>query len=73
MSQQDEINADVSELQNASQAIQTEITNLEAQVAAGQPVDLTALKTVSDQLAAIVPAAPGDDGSTGDTGATGGA
>lgn len=53
MSQQDEVNADVTELQTAATNIQAEIAALEAQVAAGQPLDLTALKSVSDALAAI--------------------
>ena len=85
MSQQDEINADVTALtgvvttlQTADTNIAAEIAALEAQVAAGQPVDLSGLKSavagVSDAanaLAAIAPAAPstpvdtgtGDDGS----------
>ena len=59
MSQQDEVNADVTELQGAATNIQAEIAALEAQVAAGQPLDLTALKTASDALAAIAaPAEP---------------
>jgi len=71
MSQQDEINADVAELQSALTAIQgklgslqDEIVALEAQVAAGGPVDLTGLKSVADELAAVVPpvAEPGGDG-----------
>ena len=55
MSQQDEINADVTELDGAVTAIQAEIASLQA---ANPALDLTALKTAVDAVAAIPPAAP---------------
>ena len=58
MSQQDEINADVTELQAANAVIVAEIAKLESAQAAGQPLDLTALKAAVDATAAIVPPAP---------------
>jgi chromosome segregation ATPase len=55
MSQQDEINADVAELDGAVTAIQAEITQLQQ---ANPGLDLTALKAAVDAVAAIPPAAP---------------
>jgi chromosome segregation ATPase len=55
MSQQDEINADVTELDAAVTAIQAEITQLQQ---ANPGLDLTALKTAVDAVAGIAPAAP---------------
>lgn len=55
MSQQDEINADVTELDTAVTAIQAEIAQLQQ---ANPGLDLTALKTAVDAVAAIAPAAP---------------
>ena len=57
MSQQDEINADVTELQAAAAAIIAEITKLEAAQAAGQPLDLAPLKAAVDAVSAIAPPA----------------
>ena len=59
MSQQDEINADVAELQVDDTAIAAEIAKLEAAQAAGQPLDLTALKAAVAATTAIVPPAAG--------------
>lgn len=63
MTQQDEVNADVTELTTAEQAISGKLGDLNAQIAAleaaqqnGQALDLTALKTEADALAALVPA-----------------
>ena len=57
MTQQDDVNAvvteiesDVADLTAASDAIKAEIANLEAQIAANQPVDLTALKAAVGNL-----------------------
>ena len=55
MSQQDEINADVTELDGAVAAIQAEIAKLQG---SNPTLDLTALKTAVDAVAAIAPAAP---------------
>lgn len=55
MSQQDEINADVAELQQADVNIQAEIAALQA---ANPALDLTALKSAADALSAIAPSAP---------------
>jgi hypothetical protein len=55
MSQQDEINADVTELDTAFTAIQAEIAQLQQ---ANPGLDLTALKTAVDAVAGIAPAAP---------------
>ena len=53
MSQQDEINADVTELQAAAAAIQAEIAKLQT---ANPALDLTGLKSAVDAVAAIPPA-----------------
>jgi hypothetical protein len=55
MTQQEEINADVAELDAAVTAIQAEIAQLQQQNPA---LDLTALKTAVDAVAAIAPPAP---------------
>lgn len=55
VSQQDEINADVTELDGAVTAIQAEIAALQA---ANPALDLTALKTAVDAVAGIAPPAP---------------
>ena len=54
MSQQDEINADVAELTAAVGSIQAEITALQN---ANPTLDLTALKSAVDAVAAIAPPA----------------
>ena len=54
MSQQDEVNADVTELTAAVTAIQAEIAALQA---ANPALDLTALKSAVDSVAAIAPPA----------------
>ena len=54
MSQQDEINADVTELDGAVAAIQAEIAKLQG---SNPALDLTALKTAVDAVAAIAPPA----------------
>ena len=59
MSQQDEINADVAELQVDDTAIAAENAKLEAAQAAGQPLDLTALTAAVAATPAIVPPAAG--------------
>lgn len=66
---QDTINAITAQLGKAKDEILGEISNLEAQVAAGQAPDLTALKAAADALDGIVPDAPvvpepGDGGET---------
>jgi len=55
LTQQEEINADVAELDAAVTAIQAEIAQLQQQNPA---LDLTALKTAVDAVAAIAPPAP---------------
>ena len=54
MSQQDEVNADVTELDGAVTAIQAEIARLQG---SNPTLDLTALKTAVDAVAAIAPPA----------------
>ena len=54
MSQQDEINADVTELDGAVAALQAEIARLQG---SNPTLDLTALKTAVDAVAAIAPPA----------------
>ena len=58
MANQADIDAVVTELNDAAQEITTRIDELEAQVAAGQQVDLTALKAAADRLRDVVPDAP---------------
>jgi hypothetical protein len=55
MTQQDEIDADVTELNTATSAILAEIAALQA---ANPSLDLTALKAAADAVAAIAPPAP---------------
>ena len=55
MTQQEEINADVAELNSADDEILAEIAKLQA---ANPALDLTALKTAVDAVAAIAPPAP---------------
>jgi hypothetical protein len=55
MSQQDDINADVTELTTAVAAIAAEIAALQA---ANPTLDLTALKAAVDSAAALAPPAP---------------
>lgn len=57
MSQQDEMNADVAALQNAANALQQEVADLEAKAEANQPLDLSGLKAVSEQFTSMAQAA----------------
>jgi hypothetical protein len=50
VSSQDEVNAVVAQLDKSKGEILTEIANLQAQVDAGQPVDLSALKAAAQGL-----------------------
>lgn len=69
---QDAVDAVTAQLGKAKDEILGEIANLEAQVAAGQAPDLTALKAAADALDGIVPDAPTEpsDGGEGDGGET---
>ena len=58
MATQSDIDAIVAELNDAVAEITAKIDELEAQVAAGQAVDLTALKAAADRLRDVVPDAP---------------
>jgi hypothetical protein len=58
MANQADIDAVVTELNDAAQEINTRIGELETQVANGQQVDLTALKAAADRLRDVVPDAP---------------
>lgn len=61
MANQADIDAVVTELNDAAQEISTRIDELEAQVAAGQQLDLGPLKAAADRLRDVVPDAPAGD------------
>lgn len=58
MTTQADVDAIVTELNDAAEEILAKISDMETQVAAGQPVDLTALKAAADRLRDVVPDAP---------------
>lgn len=58
MATQADIDAVVTELNDAAREITTRIDELQAQVDAGQQIDLSALKTAADRLRDVVPDAP---------------
>lgn len=58
MANQADIDAVVAELNDAAQEITTRIDELQAQVDAGQQIDLSSLRAAADRLRDVVPDAP---------------